>query len=94
MRKLRGFIPTTALTLMICFGVTVANAGIILPGRSQQQPVGRACTDNVGKTASTLSKSLSGIILPGLVGIILPGYVGIILPGYADTTNCGIILPG
>jgi hypothetical protein len=90
-KKMKGWIPTTFLALVLLFGSTVAKAdGIIIGGN---------LTDT--EDPCTVSKkSLTGIIVTDLTGIIIGGNLvgtGIIVTDLVTKdapVNCGIIIGG
>ena len=74
MTKLRGYIPTMTLMLVMLFGVTAANAGdgIIIGGRTQQAST---------TTTDTEETSLDGIIIGGFKKAATFMSTGIIIGG-------------
>lgn len=95
MRKLRGFIPTTALLVSIVLGATVANAGIIInskTGLDGSDP----CKEETGLDAGSLINALTGIIINSKTGIIINSKDGIIINSKTlagdENDTCGIII--
>jgi hypothetical protein len=94
MRKMKGYIPTMLLVVLV-FGSTIANAGIIVNGRnsvdsqtSQKDP--EPCKDE--------TQDLGGIIVNGIAGAASFFTTGIIVNGIASSEpsdeTCGIIVNG
>ncbi len=87
-------ITAILLATVLTFGTTLANAGIIVAGRSD----GDIKTDD--PCVETSATDNGGIIVAGLTGIIVAGFTGIIVAGLTDTkdeegpVNCGIIVAG
>ena len=84
MKTLKNFFAAFALTAVLTFGATGANAGIIVAGIAEDS---EPCTET--------SYSKDGIIVAGITGIIVAGFTGIIVAGaQEETTDCGIIVAG
>ena len=62
MKNLRNYFAALALAAVLSFGVTSANAGIIVAGLTEDP-----CSE------SSVSVSLTGIIVAGFTGIIVAG---------------------
>lgn len=81
MRKLRGFIPTTALLVTLAFGSTVANAGIVVGqiAETSDDPC------KVETTTSVLTDLITTISRFAITGIVV---------GQSLETNktCGIVV--
>ncbi|HMJ09096.1 MAG TPA: hypothetical protein VK468_08825 [Pyrinomonadaceae bacterium] len=83
MKMLKGWIPTGILMMILMFGTTFANAGIVVAGVAGGSD---PCTD---------TKDNIGIVVAGLTGIVVAGFTGIVVAGAADVpVDCGIVVAG
>lgn len=73
------------MAAIMTFGATFANAGIIVAGRTADQPCTTQSSDRTGIIVAGLAGTGTGIIVAGLAG------TGIIVAGLAGT---GIIVAG
>ncbi len=86
---MKKVITTITLAVVMAFGTTFANGGIIMSGLT-------------GNGSCTQTQEKDGIIVAGLtgIGIIVAGLTGIIVAGAVDTEPCttsdrdGIIVAG
>ena len=78
MKNLRNYFAALALAAVLSFGVTSANAGIIVAGLTDN---GDSCS------GSGTELSFTGIIVAGFTGIIVAGAV-------EQPQMCGIIVAG
>ena len=79
MTKRKGYIPTTAFMMILAFGSTVANAGIIIGGRAT--------------TATTCETTTTDTVVSYLKKISTFATAGIIIGGRA-TTDAPATAPG
>jgi hypothetical protein len=80
MRKLKGYIPTTALMLTLVFGSSVANAGIIITTRAEPTPTCEETKIDLG--LGSLVKAAAQFALTGII----------ITTAVDPRETCGIII--
>ena len=83
MTKRKGYIPTTAFMMILAFGSTIANAGIIIGGRAETAPTCETTTkDTVVNYLRKISTfATAGIIIGGRASTECTERNGIIIGG-------------
>jgi len=91
MNTLKGWITTLVLALTLMTSTAVANTGVIIGGRGDNQP----CTPPIKESVD------NGVIIGGLTGVIIGGFaatigviIGGIIPVEEPVENCGVIIGG
>ena len=68
MTKLRGYIPTMTMMLFLAFGSTIANAGIVITGRTASSTETTAtCTETKTETVVSYLTALATFVKTGIV---------------------------
>jgi len=74
MTKRKGYIPTMTMMLLLAFGSTIANAGIVITGRSASTATTATTTETVVSFLSTIATfATTGIVITGRDGIVITG---------------------
>ena len=84
MKNLKNTLAALALFVMLVFGTTSANAGLLMSDRSAPAQEGTPCASS---EATDILTQATGIILAGFTGIILHGRDGL-LKSDRNTTTC------
>ena len=67
MTKLRGYIPTMTMMLFLAFGSTIANAGIVITGRTASTETTATCTETKTETVVSYLTALATFVKTGIV---------------------------
>lgn len=92
MKNLKNTITASLMIATLLFGATIANAGIVIAGATDDP--GTPCTDT--SYSSTDSKKTSSY-LSNLTGIVIAGFTGIVIAGATEpdpNETCGIVIAG
>ena len=104
MKNLKNIFGWITLVIVVTFGTTFANAGIITAGRTADGKTVTTPDPCVNTNSGIITAGVTGIITAGFTGIITAGLTGIITAGVTGIitagakddvpVNCGIITAG